>query len=110
MGWYNWEMNDGEYRRRRSAEEMARMAEEFRGSGLSAADFARRAGVATPTVYQWLKRFPQSARFVPVRLGASAAPSSEPLRLVRPDGWRIEFPRGLSAAELQQLIQGLGGC
>ena len=100
-------MNKPKRRRGRTAEEVARLVAEFRGSGRSAPAFARQVGVATTTVYQWLKRFPTAPQqLIPVHI----RPGAERLWLVRPDGWRIEFPRGLSAVELRELGQQLRQC
>jgi transposase-like protein len=94
-------------RRRRTAVERERLAAEYRQSGLSVAGFARRLGVTPPTVYQWLRAGRAAPAMVPVRIRPGGP---EWLRLVRPDGWRIEFPRELAATELRQLVEGLGGC
>jgi len=87
-------------------------------SGLSVADYAKRLGVAYPTLYQWRRRLESESRGVRGRAKlvevtvTRRPPSATDGIVVRVcEGRRsIEVPRGFDGEELRRLVTVLESC
>jgi hypothetical protein len=102
-------MSPGKPRDRRKEQQWRQWLERWQRSGLSAAAFCRRQGVAEGRFYAWrrilARRDAEQTAFVPVRV--LAEPASLPdasLELVLPNGRRLRVPRGFDAATLRQVL------
>ena len=92
-------------RRRRSAEEIERLLEQYRASGMAQAEYSAQEGIALSTLGRYLRRDGQSEqRLVRVRLqsGWDVGPG---FALVLGNGRRIESGWTFGEAELARLIR-----
>ena len=90
-------------KQRRSADQIRRMVEEFRGSGLTRREFCQRHHIAVTTLDYWRRSQPRNPRLVEVEVAASEAPRG--FILILANGRRIESGWGFAEAELTRLIQ-----
>ena len=91
--------------KRRSAEEIEQLLDQYRASGLTQIEYCRRAGVALSTLSRHLRRHGGTGqRLIQVRVGA--APEPDPgFVLVLGNGRRIEAGWRFSDGELARLIR-----
>jgi hypothetical protein len=90
-------------KQKRSSEEIRRLIEEFRGSGLTRREFCQRHGIAITTLDYWRgahKRTPQL-----VRVAVEAPQAGPGFVLVLANGRRIESGWGFADAELIRLMR-----
>lgn len=97
---------------RRTSEEITRLCQLFRSSGLTQREFAARHGVHAATVRSWVRRqagFSQVAepRFVEVHSSAVRPESPEMLTVEFPDGVRLHFSRRPDPAYVAHILQAL---
>ncbi|MGD0942137.1 MAG: hypothetical protein ABR905_20785 [Terracidiphilus sp.] len=111
----------GERLRRRSEAEAERLVAEFERSGLSRKEFSAAHGLSVHTLDAWrtrVKRLRGAERIVPVELVeggdwgrevtfSRAKRQGGQLRVVLPQGLRIEVETGFDAAELRRLVVAL---
>ncbi len=91
--------------KRRSAEEVEQMLEQYRGSGLTQIEYCRQAGVALSTLGRHLRRHDgPGQRLIRVRVGPAREPDGG-FVLVLGNGRRIESGWRFSDAELVRLIR-----
>jgi hypothetical protein len=83
----------------------------FDSSGLTVLDFCRAENVASPSFYQWKRRFAASAEtasaapeFLPIRLAPSA-----PVEIVLPNGAMLRLSPGCDLAFVRSLVLALAG-
>ena len=91
-------------RRRRSAEEVERLLEDYRASGMTRMEYCRQADKALSTLGRYLRRRPSGQRLVRVSL-ESAAERDRGFVLVLGNGRRIESGWKFGDAELARLIR-----
>lgn len=91
-------------RRRRSAEEIGRLVEQYRASGLTQAAYSAQAGIALSTLARYLRRGEGEQRLLRVSLD-SAADVERGFTLVLGNGRRIECGWRFGEAELARLIR-----
>jgi hypothetical protein len=91
--------------KRRSAEEIEQLLDQYRASGLTQIEYCRQAGVALSTLSRHLRRHGGACqRLIQVRVGA--APEPDPgFVLVLGNGRRIEAGWRFGDAELARLIR-----
>jgi hypothetical protein len=91
--------------KRRSAEEIKQLLEQYRASGLTQIEYCRQAGVALSTLGRHLRRQGGTGqRLIRVRLG-SAPEADRGFVLVLGNGRRIESGWRFGDAELARLIR-----
>jgi len=95
--------NGGMGKQKRSAEEMRRMLEEFKSSGLTRREFCERQHIAVTTLDYWRRARPRQARLVKVEVAAGGPAPGFTLRLA--NGRHIESSWGFVEAELARLIR-----
>ena len=83
----------------------------FDQSGLTVQDFCRQEGIASPSFYQWKRRFAASdeppgpsPEFLPIRLAPSA-----PVEIVLPGGAMLRLSPGCDLAFVRSLVEALSG-
>lgn len=98
--------------RRRTPAEISTMVTQFRASGLSRRDFAKRHGVALATLARWLQRKPAvngGQNFVRVVTPPVPTPPSW-FELALPDGRRLRIPANCDPTALRIVLEVLAGC
>ncbi len=98
--------------RRRTPADINAMIAQYRASGLTRRDFAKRHGVAPATLARWLQRKPteqESTKFVRV-VAATTPAASTWFELALPDGRRLRIPAGCDPAALRSLLGVLAEC
>ena len=108
---------DAKGRVRTSREQRRLILDEFERSGVSAVEFARRAGLKYSTLAAWRHRHRRSKRSGPVRpvrlleavWPAASLPASETLPVLLPGGARLELSSAaqlpLAVALLRELVK-----
>jgi hypothetical protein len=91
-------------RRRRSAEEIHQLLEEYRTSGMTRDEYCGKVGIAMSTLGRYLRRRGSGQRLVRVSL-ESAPKHDAGFVLVLGNGRRIESGWRFGEAELARLIQ-----
>ena len=92
-------------RRRRSAEEVERLLEDYRASGMTQIEYCRQADMALSTLGRYLRRRRQSGQRL-VRVSLESAPERDRgFVLVLGNGRRIESGWKFGDAELARLIR-----
>jgi hypothetical protein len=92
-------------RRRRSAEEVERLLEDYRTSGMTRIEYCRQADMALSTLGRYLRRRRQSGQRL-VRVSLESAPERDRgFVLVLGNGRRIESGWKFGDAELARLIR-----
>lgn len=94
-------------------DEISKVLSEYRRSKLSAAAFAKSAGIAAVTLSRWQREVRVASRekaptpppIVEVRTSTSARPGSFELSL--PSGMWLRVPHGFDESELGRLLQAL---
>ena len=101
-------MSTGKRRDLQKEQEWRRRLRDWQRSGLSAAAFCRRYGLAEKYLYRWrrilAKRAAEQATFVPVRLLTENIAQDGALELVLAGGRRLRVAKGFDAATLRQLL------
>jgi hypothetical protein len=101
-------MSTGKPRDLQKEQEWRRRLREWQRSGLSAAAFCRRYGLAEKYLYRWrrvlAKRDAEQVDFVPVRLRTETSFQDGALELVLASGQRLRVARGFDAETLRQLL------
>ena len=88
---------------RRSQEEIGRVVEEYRSSGLTRAEYCRRSGVALSTLSNYCRRHKTAGL---VRVNVEDTPAHQPrFALVLAGGRRVEIGSQFGEAELMRLIR-----
>jgi lambda repressor-like predicted transcriptional regulator len=91
--------------KRRSAEEIEQLLEQYRASGLTQIEYCRQAGLALSTLGRHLRRHDGTGqRLIRVRMGSAPEPDRG-FVLVLCNGRRIEAGWRFSDAELARLIR-----
>jgi hypothetical protein len=91
--------------KRRSAEEIEQLVEQYRTSGLTQIEYCRQAGVALSTLGRHLRRHDDTGQhLIRVRVGSASEPDRG-FVLVLGNGRRIETSWRFSDAELARLIR-----
>src|SRR5258706_220567 len=90
-------------KQRRSADQIRRMVEEFRGSGLTRREVCQRHHIAVTTLDYWRRSQPRKPRLVEVEVVASETPRG--FVLILANGRRIESGWGFAETELARLIR-----
>ena len=90
--------------RRRSAEEVERLLEDYRASGTTQIEYCRQADIALSTLGRYLRRRPSGQRLVRVSLQSAPEPEGG-FVLVLGNGRRIESGWKFGDAELARLIR-----
>jgi len=91
--------------KRRSAEEIEQMLEQYRTSGLTQIEYCRQAGIALSTLGRHLRRHDGTGqRLIRVRVGSATEPDRG-FVLVLGNGRRIESGWRFGDAELARLIR-----
>lgn len=100
-------MSTGKPRDLHKEQEWRRRLREWQRSGLSAAAFCRRYGLAEKYLYRWRRiiaeRDAEQAAFIPVHVLAESA-SQDTLEVLLTSGRRLRVPSGFDAATLRQLL------
>lgn len=99
--------------RRRAPAEIAGIVSQFRASGLSRRDFAKRHGFNEGSLARWLRAAPAAAASAPkfVRVVAPAPVTSPAwFELALPDGRRLRIPAGCDPAALRGVLEVLYRC
>jgi hypothetical protein len=92
-------------RRRRSAEEVERLLEDYRASGMTQIEYCRQADMALSTLGRYLRRRRQTGQRL-VRVSLESAPERDRgFVLVLGNGRRIESGWKFGDAELARLIR-----
>ena len=92
-------------RRRRSAEEVERLLEDYRASGMTRIEYCRQADMALSTLGRYLRRRRQSGQRL-VRVSLESAPERDRgFVLVLGNGRRIESGWKFGDTELARLIR-----
>jgi len=92
-------------RRRRNAEEIGRLLEEYRASGMTQAAYSAQAGIALSTLGRYLRRNGDGEQRL-VRVSLDSTPGVQRgFVLVLGNGRRIESGWGFGEAELARLIR-----
>ena len=95
--------------RRRTAARMARLVAQWRASGASQAEFARRHRIPTWTFWYWCRKLstaaPAAPTFVPVQLAAD--PPVAVLDIVFSGGERVQIRPGASADLVRAAVSAL---
>ena len=89
---------------RRSEEETAKLVEGYRRSGLTRAEYCRRAGITVRTLDYHRRRHDSGQRLLRVDLGTAAEPDSG-FVLVLGNGRRVESGWKFNEADLMRLIR-----
>ena len=90
--------------RRRSAEEVERLLEDYKASGTTQIEYCRQADIALSTLGRYLRRRPSGQRLVRVSLQSAPEPEGG-FVLVLGNGRRIESGWKFGDAELARLIR-----
>jgi hypothetical protein len=91
--------------RRRRAEEIEQLLEQYRASGLTQIEYCRQTGVVLSTLGRYLRRHSRAKQqLVRVKLRSGAGPAAS-FALVLGNGRRIECGWGFGEGELSRLIR-----
>jgi transposase-like protein len=98
--------------RRRTPAEIHQIIADLKASGLTHREFARRHGISLSTLQSWLRRpagrsTSPSTELIPVGVVAGPGPVIE---VELADGAVIRVGRGVSAADLQTVLEVLRSC
>ena len=89
--------------RKRSAEQIRRLIDEYGASGLTRLEFCERHHVPVTTLDYWRRSQPRKPRLVEVEVAANEIPQG--FALILANGRRIESSWRFADAELARLIQ-----